>query len=230
MAKNISKTPSRTSRSSSTLNKNKSFGKMTTKKIIEKKKSKEAKSSGKKNVKPIKKIKISYEEYPNKSKTVIQEYNKASRPLQSESMMKGTKNQEKAQKSMQAKNWDDTSHNMLVDNIFNKLLKKKHIKSNKAEKEKKEEDSKESLKDKQKKWFDNLQQSMKNSMKEFNDAQKKALDNLEKAIKDKLSSKDKEDEFLKEMLLILLAQNAFSKDLQNLGQVNVSTTNRESYL
>ncbi len=238
MGKNINKTPSRISKSTTTINKkNKDFGKIATKKIIEKKRNKGTKPTEKKSRGPIKRIRISQKEYSDKSKTVIRKWEKASQCLQSENIPKATQNRKKSLQDTQAKNdktttqnWENASQNMLIDNLLNKLNKNKQVGGKKEEKEKKERDSNKSLKEKQKKWFDDLKQSMKNSMKSFNDAQKKALDNLEKTILDKMSSKEKEDEFLKEILLILLAQNAFSKDLQNLGQVNVSTVERESYL
>ena len=238
MGKNINKTPSRTNKSISTINKrNKFSGKISTRKNIEKKRNKGTIPTERKNKRPITKLKISKKEYSDKSKTVIRKWEKASQSIQPENVQKTTQNHKKTFQDIQVENnkpatqnWKNVSQNMLVDNILIGFNKNKHIEGNMKDKKQMDKDSIKNLKDKQKKWFNDLKQSMKNSLKSFNEAQKKALDNLEKAILDKLSSKNKEDEFLKETLLILLAHNAFSKDLQNLGQVNVSTTERESYL
>ena len=71
--------------------------------------------------------------------------------------------------------------------------------------------------------LDDLNNTMKKGLSNLNDAQKKSLDNIAKMIQDKLSPEEKNDDFLKELLMVLLVQ----KDSQ---KVNVSTIERESYL
>ncbi|MFX1275901.1 MAG: hypothetical protein ACFFBP_06750 [Promethearchaeota archaeon] len=82
----------------------------------------------------------------------------------------------------------------------------------------------------QEKWLKNFSESLKKSVDSFTDAQKKALENIEEKIKNNEIGKKKEDEFIKEVMMMMMAQNALSNNMKGVGQVNVSTVERDSYL
>ena len=123
--------------------------------------------------------------------------------------------------------WNNISLDMVEKSLINKSPKKQQEgeieKENKGKVKEKVKDNVKKLNDKQKKMLDDLNNTMKKGLSNLNDAQKKSLDNFAKMIQEKLSPEEKNDEFLKELLMVLLAQ----KDSQ---KVNVSTIERESYL
>lgn len=121
--------------------------------------------------------------------------------------------------------WKYISLELVENALINKSPKKQQGKEKEKENkgEEKVKDIIKKLNDKQKKMLNDLNNTMKKGLSNLNDTQKKSLDNIAKMIQDKLSPEEKNDEFLKELLMVLLAQ----KDSQ---KVNVSTTERESYL
>ena len=145
---------------------------------------------------------------------------------------KGSKKETPKEPNGKAKNneeisrkWNNISLNLVENTLINIYPKKQQGKEKDKENKGKEKvkDNIKKLNDKQKKMLDDLNNTMKKGLSNLNDAQKKSLDNIAKMIQDKLSPEEKNDDFLKELLMVLLAQ----KDSQ---KVNVSTIERESYL
>jgi len=121
--------------------------------------------------------------------------------------------------------WNNISLNLVENTLINIYPKKQKGKEKDKENKGKEKvkDNIKKLNDNQKKMLNDLNNTMKKGLSNLNDTQKKSLDNIAKMIQDKLSPEEKNDDFLKELLMVLLAQ----KDSQ---KVNVSTIERESYL
>lgn len=129
--------------------------------------------------------------------------------------------------------WKVMTQNILVENIFNVI----HVKNNRTEQNPhdkieeykgKMENTLTKMSKYQKKWFNEFQESLKKGLKGLNDAQKKVLENIEKLVENQKFSQTEENKFVKELIVTLLKQNAFSKDLNDLGQLNVSTISKQN--
>ncbi|MFX1370261.1 MAG: hypothetical protein ACFFCE_00255 [Promethearchaeota archaeon] len=246
MNKKMRKTPSKKKTNNSTLyKKNKISSKNSGIKNIKKISPNLKKPTDKKSKNLLENTTLIQKKKPDQKKVTNHQWKKSSLSLSLESHPKDTQNHENHPQDLQMNNekittqkWKNLSQTKFKDKILNRKTK-----DNQAgkDKEKKEKNLIKSLKEKQEEWFKGLKKTLENSMKNLNDSQKKslenfnnlqkkAIDNLEKSLLNKFSSKGKENEFLKEMILDLLAQNFSSKDLHNLGQAKISTEERESYL
>lgn len=81
-------------------------------------------------------------------------------------------------------------------------------------------------------WTNKFELMLKNSLGDFSKEQEKALKNIKNKIDDKIKEgmKKSEDDFYRELIMMLIYTQAFSKDLQGVGQASVVPVNQESYL
>ena len=146
----------------------------------------------------------------------------------------GTK-KEKTTTFMLSKESSNSKH--LVNDIFLAMNPKKHeADQGKGTQSLKPDDSKgKPTTDKIDKFnnaMKNFQNSLERTLKNVSEEQKKVLNKMgekfENVLKSALQKSD--EQFYKQLILILLGQQQYSKDLQGIGQANVTPVNQESYL